>query len=126
MKKVIETFTPVNKKEKRNIFKTLKSNIKNNFTSSHKNNKNKINLSQRDVNTLFMNSKISVNNFLIYRNASNNNNNNNSRNSIYNNDQTINNGFFTIKSSSGRYNSTKDITNKSSNSYKSLNYLIKK
>ncbi len=77
MKKVIETFTPVNKKEKRNIFKTLKSNIKNNFTSSHKNNKNKINLSQRDVNTLFMNSKISVNNFLIYRNASNNNNNNN-------------------------------------------------
>ena len=126
MKKVIETFTPVNKKEKRNIFKTLKSNIKNNFTSSHKNNKNKINLSQRDVNTLFMNSKISVNNFLIYRNASNNNNNNNSRNSIYNNDQTINNGFFTIKSSSGRYNSSKDITNKSNNSYKSLNYLFKK
>ena len=126
MKKVIETFTPVNKKEKRNIFKTLKSNIKNNFTSSHKNHKNHINLSQRDVNTLFMNSRISVNNFLIYRNASNNNNNNNSRNSIYNNDQTINNGFFTIKSSSGRYNSSKDITNKSNNSYKSLNYLFKK
>ena len=125
IKKMIETFTPVYKKEKKNIFKSLKSNIKENFTSSHKNNKNKINLSQRDVNTLFMNSKISVNNFLIYRNASNNNNNN-SRNSIYNNDQTINNGFFTIKSSSGRYNSSKDITNKSNNSYKSLNYLFKK
>ena len=124
IKKVIETFTPVNKNEKKNLLKTLKSNIKGNFTSSHKNHKNHINLSQRDVNTLFMNSRISVNNFLIYRNASNNNNN--SRNSIYNNDQTINNGYFTIKSSSGRYNSTKDITNKSSNSYKSLNYLIKK
>ena len=121
---MIETFTPVNKNEKKNLLKTLKSNIKGNFTSSHKNHKNHINLSQRDVNTLFMNSRISVNNFLIYRNASNNNNN--SRNSIYNNDQTINNGYFTIKSSSGRYNSTKDITNKSSNSYKSLNYLIKK
>ena len=122
IKKMVQTFSPVNKKEKKNIIKNMKSNIKNNFPSYHKN-KNIINLSQRDVNTLFMNSKYSVNHFLIYRNVLNTNN---SGNSIINNEQTLNNGYFTVRSSSGHFNSNRDITNKTNDSYKSLNYLFKK
>ena len=113
--KKIQTFTPVNnKKEKRNI--------SNNFYSYNKS-PNNLNLSQRDVNTLFMNSKCSVNNFLIYRNVLNTNN---SGNSIHNQSLNNNNGYFTIRLSSGQLGLNKNINNNMNHSYKSFNCLIKK
>ena len=74
-----------------------------------------------------MNSKTSVNNFLIYRNVLSSNS---STNSITNNNQTLNNGYFTIRYSPGNLDNNMEnssrLNNNSNHSNKSINYLFKK
>ena len=128
IKRVIDTLSSADKKEKKKKIKNINSKVKSNLSTSHKNKKkNNVQLYHKDVNTLFMNSKTSVNNFLIYRNVLSSNS---STNSITNNNQTLNNGYFTIRYSPGNLDNNKEnssrLNNNSNHSNKSINYLFKK
>ncbi len=128
IKRVIDTLSSADKKEQRKKIKNINSKVKSNLSTSRKNKKaSNVKLYQKDVNTLFMNSKTSVNNFLIYRNVLSSNS---STNSITNNNQTLNNGYFTIRYSPGILDNNKEnsnrINNNSNHSHKSINYLFKK
>ncbi len=128
IKRVIDTLSSADKKEQRKKIKNINSKVKSNLSTSRKNKKaSNVKLYQKDVNTLFMNSKTSVNNFLIYRNVLSSNS---STNSITNNNQTLNNGYFTIRYSPGILDNNKEnsnrINNNSNHSHKSINYIFKK